>query len=266
MNNVGVSSQAFAANTVAPVSPLGRQVVGLETADTKEQVFTPVEQSASADSPSNQTSQSDNAEAQQQRQRAEARVEQQKQEQNQEIIRDLSARDREVRAHEQAHAAVGGIYAGSPSYTFQRGPDGVNYAVGGEVPISLPQGGDPQRRIVAAEQVRRAALAPAEPSGADRQIAAAATRIALEARAEIALQRTEEARIEVTTDQGESETGSDSEVQAVNGETSSSVEADKRQQSQRDAVARSLLLGEQLATVGNIERGPNVGAVVDQRA
>lgn len=265
MNNVGASSSAFA-NTVTPLSPLGRQVVGLETADAKEQVFSPVEQSADSGSVANQTSRSDNAEAAQQQQIAEARAEQQQQKLDQEVIRELAARDREVRAHEQAHAAVGGIYAGSPSYTFQRGPDGVNYAVGGEVPITLPQGGDPQRRIVAAEQVRRAALAPAEPSGADRQIAAAATRIALEARAEIALQRTEEARPEETSEQNTGEAGNSSDAPPINGAGSDSTEADKRQQSQRDAAARSLLLGEQLATISNIEGGPTVGAAVDQRA
>lgn len=217
-------------------------------------------------SPSNQTSEQDNAEAVQQQQRAEASAEKQKQQQNQEVIRELAARDREVRAHEQAHAAVGGIYAGSPSYTFQRGPDGVNYAIGGEVPISLPQGGDPQQRIVAAEQVRRAALAPAEPSGADRQIAAAATRIALDARAEIAQQRNEEARPEESADEGGQGQGEAIGVQAINGDDSSANETDTREQSRSDAAARSLLLGEQLATAGNIERGPNVGAVLDQRA
>jgi hypothetical protein len=48
---------------------------------------------------------------------------------------ELARRDREVRAHEQAHAAVGGSYAGAPSYTYSRGPDGQRYAVGGEVSI-----------------------------------------------------------------------------------------------------------------------------------
>jgi len=36
-------------------------------------------------------------------------------------IRELQLRDREVRAHEAAHAAAGGAYAGSPTYTFERG-------------------------------------------------------------------------------------------------------------------------------------------------
>ncbi|MFP3458098.1 putative metalloprotease CJM1_0395 family protein, partial [Psychrobacter sp. SIMBA_152] len=63
-------------------------------------------------------------------------------------IKELKARDTEVRTHEQAHAAVGGQYAGSPSDEYQRGPDGTNYAVGGEVPIDVGViTGDPQATI-----------------------------------------------------------------------------------------------------------------------
>ncbi|MDH3737898.1 MAG: putative metalloprotease CJM1_0395 family protein, partial [Alphaproteobacteria bacterium] len=47
----------------------------------------------------------------------------------------LKERDREVRAHEQAHARAGGPYASAPSYEFVRGPDGKSYAVSGEVQI-----------------------------------------------------------------------------------------------------------------------------------
>src|SRR5262245_16473571 len=42
-------------------------------------------------------------------------------------ITELAARDSEVRAHEQAHASVGGAYAGAPTYSFSRGPDGKRY-------------------------------------------------------------------------------------------------------------------------------------------
>lgn len=107
-------------------------------------------------------------------------------EQEQRLLRELVARDREVRAHEQAHANVGGRYAGSPSYTFQRGPDGRQYAVGGEVAIDVsPIPGDPQATIEKAQVVRRAALAPAEPSAQDRAVAAEATAIEQQARAEL---------------------------------------------------------------------------------
>ncbi len=108
----------------------------------------------------------------------------------QEQIKQLSARDREVRAHEQAHAAVGGQHAGAPSYQFQRGPDGVNYAVGGEVSIDTsPVAGDPQATLQKASQIRRAALAPAEPSAQDRKVAALASQMELQALLEIAQER-----------------------------------------------------------------------------
>jgi hypothetical protein len=87
----------------------------------------------------------------------------------------LKARDREVRAHEQAHAAVGGAAAGAPSYSYQQGPDGRQYAVGGEVPIKASaSSSDPQAAIRQLEQVVRAALAPAQPSGQDRAVASGA--------------------------------------------------------------------------------------------
>jgi len=108
-------------------------------------------------------------------------------------VRELAARDREVRAHEQAHASVGGRYASAPSYTFQRGPNGQQYAVAGEVSIDVsPVAGDPQATIEKARIVRRAALAPAQPSPQDRSVAAEATALEQQARAELLAQSAEE--------------------------------------------------------------------------
>lgn len=102
-------------------------------------------------------------------------------------IRELAARDREVRAHEQAHMAVGGQYAGGVSYDYSRGPDGRLYATGGSVSIDIsPVAGDPAATITKMQQVQRAALAPAEPSGQDRAVAAQAAQLIAQARAEIA--------------------------------------------------------------------------------
>ncbi|WP_246128492.1 putative metalloprotease CJM1_0395 family protein [Pleionea sediminis] len=98
----------------------------------------------------------------------------------------LKQTDREVRAHEAAHASVGGQYAGAPSYTFQRGPDGRRYAVGGEVPIDTSRvSGDPAATIEKMQQVRRAALAPADPSSTDLRVAAQATAVEADARADL---------------------------------------------------------------------------------
>ncbi|TYC57950.1 hypothetical protein FMN52_15530 [Marinobacter sp. BW6] len=102
-------------------------------------------------------------------------------------LTELKARDREVRAHEAAHQAVGGQYAGAMSFTYQRGPDGAQYAVGGEVSIDLsPVQGDPQATIEKMRIVRSAAMAPAEPSGQDRAVAAQAMQIMLQAQSELA--------------------------------------------------------------------------------
>ena len=110
------------------------------------------------------------------------------------LIQALSQRDREVRAHEAAHLAAAGRYAGSgANFTYQRGPNGVNYAVGGEVTLNTSTPSDPQQALEKANQIRAAALAPAQPSTQDRAVAAQATQAAAQARAEIASERTEEA-------------------------------------------------------------------------
>lgn len=109
------------------------------------------------------------------------------------LIEQLKVRDREVRLHEAAHAAVGGRYAGSPSYDFTRGPDGRNYATGGEVSISTSEvPGDPQATIEKARVIQAAALAPAQPSSQDRQVAASAAQMEVQARAELQAMKAEE--------------------------------------------------------------------------
>jgi len=109
-------------------------------------------------------------------------------------IAKLASRDQEVRAHEQAHAAVGGRYTGAPSYTYERGPDGKRYAVGGEVGIDIsPIPNDPEATLRKMEVVIRAALAPAEPSAQDQQVATQAQAQMAEARAQLAQQQRSEA-------------------------------------------------------------------------
>jgi hypothetical protein len=103
------------------------------------------------------------------------------------MIEDLKARDLEVRAHEQAHKSVGGQYTGAISFSYQAGPDGKRYAVGGEVPIDVsPIPGDPQATITKMTIVSAAATAPAQPSAQDQMVAAQAARIMSEAQAELA--------------------------------------------------------------------------------
>ncbi len=105
-------------------------------------------------------------------------------------LQKLKARDTEVRQHEQAHlAAAGGLALSGASYTYQRGPDGVNYAVGGEVQIDTSPGATPEETLAKARTISAAALAPADPSGADRAVAAQAQQLAAQARAELSAQQ-----------------------------------------------------------------------------
>ena len=118
------------------------------------------------------------------------RAEAQLNEQERQEVQQLKQRDKEVRTHEQAHRAAGGAHAGAISLQFTQGPDGKRYAVEGSVPIDLsPVEGDPAATIRKMQQVQRAALAPADPSGADRRIAAQARRAEQQARSELTAQK-----------------------------------------------------------------------------
>ncbi len=145
---------------------------------------------------------------------------------DQQTIKELAARDREVRAHEQAHMAVGGQYAGAASYTYERGPNGVNYAVGGEVSISTGKAATPEQTLQKAQVIRRAALAPAEPSATDRQVAAEATRMEAQARQDIALVRQREAQQEA--EQREAAASEDGQTAANAAEPSQAQDAAPR--------------------------------------
>lgn len=112
-------------------------------------------------------------------------------------LQQLQSRDREVRSHEAAHVAAGGKYvSGGPSFTYQRGPNGRFYAIGGEVQIDVsPIASSPEATLDKAEVVRRAALAPAQPSPQDLRVASSATKLASRARVEIAIQQREQQQI-----------------------------------------------------------------------
>ncbi|HEX9010202.1 MAG TPA: putative metalloprotease CJM1_0395 family protein [Holophagaceae bacterium] len=102
-------------------------------------------------------------------------------------IADLKARDQRVRAHEAAHlTAAGGLARGGASYTYERGPDGNAYAVGGEVSIDTsPVPGNPAATLAKAQRIQAAALAPADPSSQDRSVAAAAAAMATQAQRDL---------------------------------------------------------------------------------
>jgi len=93
--------------------------------------------------------------------------------------------EQSIRSHEQAHKSAGGGFAGGASFIYARGPDGRMYVSGGEVSIQAPEGKTPEETIQNMEIVRRAALAPPDPSGQDLSVAAAAAQIESKALAAI---------------------------------------------------------------------------------
>lgn len=107
---------------------------------------------------------------------------------DQQTLQKLQARDREVRNHEAAHlAAAAGIALSGANFNYQRGPDGQLYAIGGDVSVDTSTvAGDPQATIAKARQIRRAALAPAQPSTQDLSVAASAGQMEATAQAELA--------------------------------------------------------------------------------
>jgi hypothetical protein len=110
-------------------------------------------------------------------------------------VEELKRIDREVRAHERAHqAAGGGLVRGGASLSYTTGPDGKQYAVAGEVKIEMSPESEPAATIRKMQQVKRAALAPSDPSAQDRSVAQRASQIEAEARRELQKERTEETK------------------------------------------------------------------------
>lgn len=109
---------------------------------------------------------------------------------DQQVVKELQLRDREVRSHEAAHAAAGGVATGAPSFSFQVGPDGKQYAVEGEVSVDLsPVAGNPSATITKMQKVYNAALAPANPSIQDTRVANSAAQLIAQAQSELMAQK-----------------------------------------------------------------------------
>lgn len=103
------------------------------------------------------------------------------------LLQRLKQRDREVRIHERQHlAAAGGYVKSGPVYEYIIGPDGKRYAVGGHVSLDMsPIPNNPEATIRKARSIKKAALAPADPSAADRAVAASAANLELKARKQL---------------------------------------------------------------------------------
>ena len=104
----------------------------------------------------------------------------------QQQLKELKERDQDVRDHEQAHQAAGGQYASSPSYDYQKGPDGKDYAIGGHVNIDTSEESTPEKTVAKMQQVIRAAHAPKDPSSQDLKVASEAQQTIAKAQQEIA--------------------------------------------------------------------------------
>lgn len=121
-------------------------------------------------------------------------------------IQELREIDRKVRAHEQAHIAVGrDLVRGGATYTYQVGPDDKRYAVSGEVSIDGSPGRTPEETIPKAQHIRETALAPADPSAQDRNVASAASRMEAEAQLELLAKQREESSQSASSDSGKSD-------------------------------------------------------------
>ncbi len=128
-------------------------------------------------------------------------------------VQDLKKQDQQVRQHEQAHQAAGGRYTrGGAQYSFTNGPDGRRYASGGEVSIDMSAEEAPEATVAKMNTVRRAALAPMDPSPTDRAVAARATQKAASARQEQAKERMEEAAEESSPGRADMKTGTASSI------------------------------------------------------
>ena len=281
------------ANAISPFSSQGGNPVGEENPEARNTSFKPVEESAetsrvqgrrdadelregrSTQDPVEERSPGDEQRREQERdqQAQEERLaERQETEDRREIDR-LAARDREVRAHEQAHQTAGGNLAGAASYRYEKGPDGVSYAVSGEVPIRLGSGNDdPREALEIARRVQRAALAPAEPSVQDRQVAAQAAQMEQEALRDIAeLERQEqiqqreefqETREEREAQEKEREEQAREEQQAQ-AERDRVERSSREQERQSEAASQLFDLNQRLIDIGVNRPVPDAGSLID---
>jgi hypothetical protein len=116
-------------------------------------------------------------------------------------VEKLSKIDREVRAHERAHMSAGsGLITNAASYTYTYGPDGKQYAVGGEVGIDTSAASKPEASIAKGRQIQAAALAPADPSAQDYRVASIGAQLELQGRSELSEQQAQQRSDQVAQD------------------------------------------------------------------
>lgn len=135
-------------------------------------------------------------------------------EQEKREIEKLDKRDTEVRTHEQQHKSAGGGVAGAIHLEYEVGPDGKQYAVGGEVKVDTSKEETPEKTIQKAQQIKRAALAPSDPSHQDHSAASKAQRMETEARQELNEKSRSDAGLSNPTIDSDGKTSSEEPQQA----------------------------------------------------
>ncbi|HEY5607172.1 MAG TPA: putative metalloprotease CJM1_0395 family protein [Alphaproteobacteria bacterium] len=88
------------------------------------------------------------------------------------LLDHLRSRHREVQEHEMEHYETGRPHTGAPEYWCVTGPDEKMYAVGGITPFDVtPIRGDIPATLRKYRTLKRAALAPHQPSDVDEMLA-----------------------------------------------------------------------------------------------
>jgi hypothetical protein len=106
------------------------------------------------------------------------------------------------------------------NYSYQTGPDGKQYAIGGDVGIDTSAiDGDPQATLSKAQQVYAAAMAPAQPSSQDFKVAQSAQNMMSQALADMQSERQDKFSGDTNTEQSDKKT-SESSVKADNRDSS----------------------------------------------
>ena len=113
--------------------------------------------------------------------------------QQQQQVDELAQIDRQVHQHEQAHISAGGdLITGGPNYSYTYGPDGKQYATGGEVGIDTAAEKKPEANIAKGQHIQAAALAPADPSPQDYQVASIGNQLEAQGRGDLIRQQQQE--------------------------------------------------------------------------
>ncbi|MGB3750737.1 MAG: putative metalloprotease CJM1_0395 family protein [Arcobacteraceae bacterium] len=86
------------------------------------------------------------------------------------VVEKFRKKDAEIRTHEQVHASIGNTTT-PISYSYQQGPDGKMYAIGGSVRFDTSIPNDPKAASFKLDMLQKAAAGPAQMSGADGSIA-----------------------------------------------------------------------------------------------